>query len=123
MPNAQAGVETSAFTIVFEKLGLAGAASIMNAIILTSVLSPVILVCMHQVECFMPWLKVEWHLRFLKKTNSRGVPVNAIIITTIIASLCFLTGIYAENTVYVWLVANIGIIRIYSLAWNRNMSL
>ncbi len=39
VPNAQAGVETSAFTIVFEKLGLAGAASIMNAIILTSVLS------------------------------------------------------------------------------------
>ncbi|MGL5765145.1 MAG: amino acid permease, partial [Sarcina sp.] len=37
--HSQLTVTTSAFTLVFERLGLAGAASVMNAVILTSVLS------------------------------------------------------------------------------------
>lgn len=47
--------------------------------------------------------------KMFAKTNSRGVPVNSLIATTIIASLCFLTGIFAESTVYVWLVAASGL--------------
>ncbi|QPS29619.1 amino acid permease [Clostridium perfringens] len=109
VPNAQAGVETSAFTIVFEKLGLAGAASIMNAIILTSVLSAGNSGMYASSRMLYAMAKSGMAPKIFEKTNSRGVPVNAIIITTIIASLCFLTGIYAENTVYVWLVAASGL--------------
>ncbi|MEN2259225.1 amino acid permease [Paraclostridium benzoelyticum] len=43
------------------------------------------------------------------RTNKRGVPVNALILTTLVASACFLTGIFAESTVYVWLVAASGL--------------
>lgn len=43
------------------------------------------------------------------KLNKSGVPINAIILTTIIASACFLTGIFAESSVYVWLVAASGL--------------
>jgi lysine-specific permease len=46
---------------------------------------------------------------FLTKVNSRGVPVNSLIATTVVASACFLTGLYAETTVYVWLIAASGL--------------
>ena len=32
-----------------------------------------------------------------------------MIATTLVASLCFLTGLYAETTVYVWLIAASGL--------------
>ena len=80
VPNAQAGVETSAFTIVFEKLGLAGAASIMNAIILTSVLS----------------------------AGNSGMYASSRMLYAM-AKSGMAPKIYAENTVYVWLVAASGL--------------
>ena len=46
-------IATSPFTLVFKIFGLAFAASFMNAVILTSVLSEVIQVCMHQHECYI----------------------------------------------------------------------
>ena len=36
--------------------------------------------------------------KIFAKTNKRGVPINALIITTLVASLCFLTGLYSEST-------------------------
>lgn len=53
--------------------------------------------------------------KILGKLNSRGVPVYALALTTIVASACFLTGLYAESTVYVWLVAASGLAGF--LAW------
>lgn len=109
VPNSQAGVETSAFTVVFQKIGLAGAASVMNAIILTSVLSAGNSGMYASSRMLHAMAKSGMAPKIFEKTSKNGVPVNAIILTTIIASLCFLTGIYAENVVYVWLVAASGL--------------
>jgi len=47
--------------------------------------------------------------KIFAKTNKRGVPINSLILTTLVASACFLTGFYAETTVYVWLIAASGL--------------
>jgi lysine-specific permease len=112
-PNLlKTGVEDiaySPFTMVFAKLGIAGAASILNAVILTSVLSAGnsgLYACTRMLYAMAKEGKAP---EFFGKVNKRGVPINAIIITTIVSAACFLTGIYAEDTVYVWLVAASGL--------------
>lgn len=109
IPYTQAGVNTSPFTLVFKKAGIAAAASLMNAVILTSVLSCGNSGMYASSRMLYSMSKDGQAPKWLGKLNSRGVPVNAIILTTIVASACFLTGLYAENTVYVWLVAASGL--------------
>ena len=36
--------------------------------------------------------------------NKRGVPVTALLATTVIAALCFLTNIFSPEVVYIWLL-------------------
>ena len=109
IPFTQAGVSESPFTMVFEKAGIAGAASLMNAVILTSVLSAGNSGMYASTRMLHSMAKEGLAPKMFAKTNKRGVPVNALILTTIIASACFLTGVFAESTVYVWLVAASGL--------------
>lgn len=109
IPFTQAGVSESPFTMVFKKAGIAGAASLMNAVILTSVLSAGNSGMYASTRMLHSMAKEGLAPKIFAKTNKRGVPVNALILTTIIASACFLTGMFAESTVYVWLVAASGL--------------
>lgn len=109
IPATEAGVTTSPFTMVFEKAGIAGAASIMNAVILTSVLSAGNSGMYASSRMLYAMAKDNMAPKIFGKINKRGVPINAIILTTVVASACFLTGFYAEGTVYVWLVAASGL--------------
>ncbi|EHJ01578.1 amino acid permease-associated region [Clostridium sp. DL-VIII] len=109
IPFTEASVNTSPFTMVFEKAGVAGAASLMNAIILTSVLSAGNSGMYASSRMLYSMAKEGMAPKLFAKTNKRGVPINALILTTLVASLCFLTGIYAESTVYVWIVAASGL--------------
>jgi len=109
IPFTSAGLETSPFTMVFEKAGIAGAASLINAIILTSVLSAGNSGMYASSRMLFSMAKEGMAPKIFAKTNKRGVPINAIILTTLVASACFLTGIVAESTVYVWLVAASGL--------------
>lgn len=109
IPFTEAGVYESPFTMVFEKAGVAGAASLMNAVILTSVLSAGNSGMYASSRMLYSMAKEGLAPKVFAKTNKRGVPVNALILTTLVASACFLTGIFAESTVYVWLVAASGL--------------
>lgn len=109
IPFTKASVSTSPFTMVFERAGIAGAASLMNAIILTSVLSAGNSGMYASSRMLFSMAKEGMAPKIFAKTNKRGVPINALIATTIIASACFLTGIFAESTVYVWLIAASGL--------------
>ena len=104
IPAAQAGVSTSVFTLVFEKAGLAAAAAVMNAVILTAVLSAGNSGMYASSRMLYSMAKEGMAPKVFGKVTKRGVPLNAIILTTIVASLCFLTGVFAQNTVYIWLV-------------------
>jgi lysine-specific permease len=109
IPFTEAGVETSSFTLIFERAGIAGAASLMNAVVLTSVLS-----CgnsgMYAASRMLYAMAKEGRApKTFSKVNSKGVPINALLVTTLVASASFLTGLYAQDTVYMWLVAASGL--------------
>ncbi|MGL4741811.1 MAG: amino acid permease [Sarcina sp.] len=107
--HSQLTVTTSAFTLVFERLGLAGAASVMNAVILTSVLSAGNSGMYASSRMLYAMAQDGMAPKMFGKTTKRGVPLNAIILTTIVASACFLTGSFGEGNVYTWLVAASGL--------------
>ncbi len=107
--STQTSVNTSAFTLVFERVGLAGAAAVMNAVILTSVLSAGNSGMYASSRMLFSMGKEGMAPKFFAKTNRRGVPVYAVIATTIVASICFLTGSFGEGTVYNWLVSASGL--------------
>lgn len=109
IPYTKAGVDTSVFTLIFQRVGIAAAASIMNAVILTSVLSCGNSGMYASSRMLYAMAKDGKAPAWLGKLNSRGVPVNAVLLTTLVASACCLTGLYAESTVYVWLVAASGL--------------
>ncbi|HWQ77757.1 MAG TPA: amino acid permease [Anaerovoracaceae bacterium] len=94
----------SPFTLVFERAGLAIAASVMNAVIITSVLS-----CgnagMYVSTRMLYSLAEEGKApKYFMKVNKRGVPLRALNATTLIAAACFLTSQFSVNTVYYWLL-------------------
>ncbi|MCR3757584.1 amino acid permease [Clostridium felsineum] len=105
----------SPFTMVFAKCGIAFAASAMNAVILTSVLS-----------CGNSGLYVSSRMlyslakegkapKFLAKVNKRGVPMNALYVTAIVASTAFLSSLIGEGKVYYLLYNASGITALF--AW------
>ncbi|MET3194173.1 amino acid permease [Bacillus sp. OAE603] len=102
-------IAVSPFTLVFKNAGIAMAASVMNAVILTSVLSA-------GNSALYGASRVVWVLAkegkapaFLKKVNSNGIPTNAIYLSTIIGMAAFLTSLFGEGTVYTWLLNAAGL--------------
>jgi lysine-specific permease len=94
----------SPFTIVFDKAGLAFAASVMNAVILTAVLSA-------GNSGMYASTRMLWHLakeghapRLFAKVNRKGVPIYALLLTTLVGMMAFLASIFGDGTVYVWLL-------------------
>ncbi|MFV0517138.1 MAG: amino acid permease [Aminipila sp.] len=97
-------VSVSPFTLVFERAGFAAAASFMNAVILTSVLS-----CgnsgLYASSRMIYALAMEGKApKIFTKLSKRGVPVAGLVVTVIVASACFLTSPSGDGPVYVWLV-------------------
>jgi len=102
-------VSVSPFTLIFNKIGLAAAASTINAVILTSVLS-----CgnsgLYASTRMLYAMAMEGKApKIFKKVNKRGVPQNALIATTVIGMFAFLTSPSGDGPVYVWLVSASGL--------------
>lgn len=97
-------IALSPFTLVFQKAGLAVAASVMNAVILTSVLSAGNSGMYASTRMLWVMAKEGKAPKFLAKINSRGVPVNALIVTTLVGMLAFLASLFGDGTVYIWLL-------------------
>jgi hypothetical protein len=72
-------VAISPFTLVFKRIGLAGAASVMNAVILTSVLSSANSGMYASTRMLWAMGNSGFAPRIFGKTNSRGVPLPALI--------------------------------------------
>lgn len=97
-------ISISPFTIVFEKAGFAFAASVMNAVILTSVLSAGNSGMYASTRMLWVLAKEGKAPKFLTKVNSRGIPVNALLVTTFVGGFAFLASLFGEGTVYIWLL-------------------
>lgn len=107
-PWEKAGLVDSPFVVVFDNIGIPYAADIMNFVIITAVLSVAnsglyatsrMMYSMSQKGMVSP---------ALGKLNKKGVPLNALIFSMLFGCLSLLCGIFAEDTVYLWLLSIAG---------------
>lgn len=96
-------VAVSPFTIIFEKSGVALAASLMNAVILTSILSCGNSTLYSASRLLYSMAESGKAPKKLGKTSKKGVPVGAVVFTAATACLCFLTSLNSDSQVYTWL--------------------
>ena len=101
-------ISVSPFTLVFQHAGLLSAAAIMNAVILTAVLSAGNS-GMYASTRMLYTLACDGKApRIFSKLSKGGVPRNALYATTVIAGLCFLSSMFGNQTVYLWLLNTSG---------------
>lgn len=97
-------IALSPFTLIFEKAGFAFAAGVMNAVILTAILSAGNSGLYSSTRILYDMARQGRAPKALAKLNKRGVPMNALLATTAVASLCFLTTFIGEQDVFNWLL-------------------
>ncbi|MED3879191.1 amino acid permease [Priestia megaterium] len=112
LPYKTAGVIESPFVAVLDQIGIPYAADIMNFVILTAVLS----VANSGVYAAsrMLWSLSNSNMgpKPLKKLSSKGVPINALIVTMIISGCSLITSVVAAETVYLWFISISGMVTI-----------
>ncbi|KRL96907.1 amino acid permease [Liquorilactobacillus satsumensis] len=101
-------IAISPFTLVFRRAGLASAASVMNAVILTSVISAANSGMYASTRMLYSLAKGGKAPRIFGLLNNRGIPVFALLGTTFVGLLTFLAGIYG-NRIYTFLLSASGL--------------
>ncbi|NNG81906.1 amino acid permease [Acinetobacter sp. ANC 5378] len=101
---ASDNITLSPFTLLYEKAGFAFAASLMNAVILTAILSAGNSGMYSSTRMLFDMARQGRAPKWFAKLDSRGVPMNALYATTAIAALCFLTTFIGEQEVFNWLL-------------------
>lgn len=105
-PNlSRSDVELSPFTLVFKHYGISFAASMVNAVILIAILSAGNS-GMYASTRMLWYLAEKGHVpSIFAHVNRRGVPVPALMATTAVAMLAFLTSLFGSGKVYFWLIS------------------
>jgi lysine-specific permease len=96
-------VSISPFTLVFKRAGLAFAASAMNAVLLTSVLSAANSAMYGSSRMLWALAKDGKAPRIFGKLNSRGIPMLALLLSSFIGVLTFLSSMFGNGSVFLWL--------------------
>ena len=104
LKNDLGDIAVSPFTLVFHRAGLLSAAAVMNAVVLTSVLSAGNSGMYASTRMLYTLACQRMAPRIFARVSASGVPVMALIATTVVAALCFLTNIFSPQLVYVWLL-------------------
>lgn len=102
--NDETDISVSPFTLVFQNAGLLSAAALMNAVILTSVLSAGNSGLYASTRMLYALSKEGKAPQFFSRLSKNGVPTFALIATTVVAMLCFLTSMFENRQVYLWLL-------------------
>jgi lysine-specific permease len=107
-PNLAGGdvdqIAKSPFTIVFEKAGLAFAAAVMNAVILTSVLSAGNSGMYASTRMLWQMAREGQAPAIFGRVNRRGVPVYALALTALVGMMAFFASLVGDGTLYSWLL-------------------
>lgn len=106
--NEVGDIAVSPFTLVFRNAGLLSAAAVMNAVILTAVLSAGNSGMYASTRMLFTLASEGKAPRIFAKLSKGGVPRNALYATTIVAALCFLSSMFGNQTVYLWLLNTSG---------------
>ena len=97
-------VGASPFTIVFQMAGLHFAEITMTIVILLALLSAA-------NASMYTATRTLWHIgqeknapKFLVKTTNNGIPIPALLFTTVISAAVFLSSIFGQGQLFVWLL-------------------
>ena len=97
-------IALSPFTLLYEQAGFAFAASVMNAVILTAILSAGNSGMYSSTRMLFDMARKGSAPKAFARLDARGVPMNALYATTAIAALCFLTTFIGEEQIFNWLL-------------------
>lgn len=115
-------ISISPFTLVFERAGIAAAASVMNAVILTSILSAGNSGLYSSTRMLYAMAHNGSAPSFLGRTSKHGVPVNALAVTALVGAACFISSLIGDGAAYTWLVnasGCAGFITWMGIAWSH----
>lgn len=109
IPYQRAGVTESPFVAVFSQIGVPYAADLMNFVVLTAIISAA-------NSGLYASTRMLWSLAnegtvpaSIAKTNQRGIPVRALLLSMLGGILALLSSVYAADTVYLVLVSISGL--------------
>ncbi|KAF9586354.1 hypothetical protein BGW38_006415 [Lunasporangiospora selenospora] len=106
--NADGTAVNAPFTIVFLQAGMKGGADYMNAVIFTSIISAANSDFYVATRMLMSLSQNGWAPKIVGRTNSRGVPVVAVLITTLFSCIALVMIYAGASVVFDWLVSIIG---------------
>ncbi|MDR7359231.1 amino acid permease [Paeniglutamicibacter sulfureus] len=104
LASGEADVAASPFTMVFERAGIAFAASLMNAVILTAILSAGNSGLYASTRMLYSMAHDGKAPKIFGRTNSRGVPIPALLATAAVGLFGFLSAIVGQGAAYAWLL-------------------
>ncbi|PXY86808.1 amino acid permease [Bifidobacterium asteroides] len=108
LSSAEGDIAMSPFTLVFQRAGLASAASVMNAIILTSVLSSANSGVYASTRMLYSLAKDHYAPSFFGHTTRHGIPMASLVATLVVSLATFAASIFGQR-IYMWLVAASGL--------------
>lgn len=104
LDSSEENIAVAPFTLVFDNAGVLAAAAIMNAVILTSILSAGNSGLYASTRMLYAMAEKGQAPKLFAKLNGRGVPVNALLATTVIGGACFISSLIGDGAAYTWLV-------------------
>lgn len=102
-------VTASPLTVVFQRAGFGAAAHVVNAVLLTAVLSATNSCFYASSRMLLALARSGQAPRIFGWVTSRGVPVPALVMALAVSSVTFLTTIWGEGIVFTWLLNLTGI--------------
>ncbi|KAI7893982.1 amino acid permease/ SLC12A domain-containing protein [Mucor mucedo] len=97
-------ISVSPFTLVFIKAGIAPAAHIMNAVILTTVLSAGNSGLYASSRTLLDLANEGKAPKIFRRITKNGIPIYCVLVTAVIGMLAFLTSLFGNGVVYNWLL-------------------
>ncbi|MGV9183088.1 amino acid permease [Arcanobacterium canis] len=120
--NPDGDVTLSPFTLVFSRAGIAAAAAVMNAVILTAVLSAGNSGLYVSTRMLYALAEAGQAPKIFTRVNSRGVPMPALLATTAVGAIGFVLSLVGNGVAYTWLVNASGLagfITWMGIAWSH----
>jgi len=102
-------VTASPLTVVFVRAGFGAAAHVVNAVLLTAVLSATNSCFYASSRMLLSLARQGQAPRVFGWVNKRGVPVPALLLSLGMSALTFLTSIWGEGVVFTWFLNLVGI--------------
>ncbi|KIJ13360.1 hypothetical protein PAXINDRAFT_81447 [Paxillus involutus ATCC 200175] len=102
-------VTASPLTVIFQRAGFGAAVHVINAVLLTAVLSATNSAFYGSSRMLLSLATSGQAPRIFGWVNKRGVPVPALMLSLAVSFLTFLTSIWGEGIVFTWLLNLTGI--------------